>query len=229
MSEPDVFDTISQNLSLIRGQIATAAKMDGRKAEDVTLIAVSKKQPDDRIDAALATGQRVFGENRVQEAQMRWQDRRTQYPDLRLHLIGPLQTNKASDAVALFDVIETLDREKLAVILAKEMEKQGVMRECLVQVNTGDESQKAGITPEEAVAFTAHCQHDLGLNITGLMCIPPIDEEPAMHFALLKKLASQAGLTTLSMGMSGDYETAIHFGASQVRVGSSIFGARPAP
>ena len=229
MSGSDVFDTISQNLSLIRGQMATAAEMDGRKAEDVTLIAVSKKQPDDRIDAALATGQRVFGENRVQEAQMRWQDRRDQYPDLRLHLIGPLQTNKASDAVALFDVIETLDREKLAVILAKEMEKQGVMRECLVQVNTGDESQKAGITPEDAVAFAAHCQYDLGLNITGLMCIPPIDEEPAMHFALLKKLASQAGLTTLSMGMSGDYETAIRFGATQVRVGSSIFGVRPAP
>ena len=229
MSGPDVFDTISQNLSLIRGQMATAAEMDGRKPDDVTLIAVSKKQPDERIDAALAAGQRVFGENRVQEAQMRWQDRRAQYPDLRLHLIGPLQTNKAGDAVALFDVIETLDREKLAVILAKEMEKQGVMLECLVQVNTGDESQKAGITPEEAVAFAAHCQHDLGLNITGLMCIPPIDEEPAMHFALLKKLANQAGLATLSMGMSGDYETAIRFGATQVRVGSSIFGERPVP
>ena len=229
MSGSDVFDTISQNLSLIRGQMATAAEMDGRKPEEVTLIAVSKKQPEERIDAALATGQRVFGENRVQEAQMRWQDRRAQYTDLRLHLIGPLQTNKASNAVALFDVIETLDREKLAVILAKEMEKQGVMREFLVQVNTGDESQKAGITPKEAVAFAAHCQHDLGLNITGLMCIPPIDEEPAMHFALLKKLASQAGLATLSMGMSGDFEVAIRFGATQVRVGSSIFGARPAP
>ena len=229
MSGSDVFDTISQNLSLIRGQMATAAEMDGRKPEEVTLIAVSKKQPEERIDAALATGQRVFGENRVQEAQMRWQDRRAQYTDLRLHLIGPLQTNKASNAVALFDVIETLDREKLAVILAKEMEKQGVMREFLVQVNTGDESQKAGITPKEAVAFAAHCQHDLGLNITGLMCIPPIDEEPATHFALLKKLASQAGLATLSMGMSGDFEVAIRFGATQVRVGSSIFGARPAP
>ena len=229
MSGPDVFDTIRQNLSHIHSQMTIAAEMDGRKPEDVTLIAVSKKQPDERIDAALAAGQRVFGENRVQEAQMRWQDRRAQYSDVRLHLIGPLQTNKASDAVALFDVIETLDREKLAVILAKEMEKQGVKRQCLVQVNTGDESQKAGITPEDAVAFATHCQHDLGLNITGLMCIPPIDEEPAMHFALLKKLAQQAGLATLSMGMSGDFETAIRFGATQVRVGSSIFGDRPAP
>ena len=228
MSSTDVFDTIRQNLSHIRGQMATSAEIDGRNADDVTLIAVSKKQPDDRIDAALEAGQRVFGENRVQEAQTRWQDCRPAFPDLRLHLIGPLQTNKAGDAVALFDVIETVDREKLAVTLAKEMEKQQRQRQCLVQVNTGDEDQKAGITPQEAVAFAAHCQHDLGLNITGLMCIPPIDEEPAMHFALLKKLADQAGLQTLSMGMSGDFETAIRFGATQVRVGSSIFGERPA-
>jgi pyridoxal phosphate enzyme (YggS family) len=138
-----------------------------------------------------------------------------------------LQTNKAGDAVALFDVIETLDREKLAVSLAREMQKQNLERECLIQVNTGDEDQKAGITPQEAVAFSRHCQQTHGLNITGMMCIPPVDEEPAMHFALLKTLAVEAGLDVLSMGMSGDYETAIRFGATHIRVGSSLFGARP--
>ena len=227
MSENTILETISANLLSIKSQMANAAEMDGRKPEEVTLIAVSKKQPDDRIDAALKAGQRVFGENRVQEAQGRWHDRRAIFPDLRLHLIGPLQTNKAADAVALFDVIETLDREKLAVILAKEMEKQSLKRQCLVQVNTGDEDQKAGIAPQDALAFVQYCQHDLGLEITGLMCIPPVDEEPAMHFALLNKMAKQAGLKTLSMGMSGDFETAIRFGATQVRVGSSVFGERP--
>ena len=227
MKENPMLDKISTNLLSIRGQMAIAAESDGRKLDDVMLIAVSKKQPDDRIDAALQAGQRVFGENRVQEAQIRWQDRRPHYSDLRLHLIGPLQTNKAADAVALFDVIETLDREKLAVTLAKEMEKQGLNRDCLIQVNTGDESQKAGIAPEDAPDFIDYCQGDLGLSIKGLMCIPPIDEEPAMHFALLKKMAQQKGLNILSMGMSGDFETAIRFGATQVRVGSSIFGERP--
>ena len=222
---------VAAQLAAVQSQLAAAMaqRQAVYAANPVTLVAVSKRQPDAKIDAALVAGQRVFGENRVQEANSRWAARRAQHADLTLHLIGPLQTNKVVEAVALFDVIETLDREKLAVILAKEMEKQGVMRECLVQVNTGDESQKAGITPEDAVTFATHCQHDLGLNITGLMCIPPIDEEPAMHFALLKKLANQAGLATLSMGMSGDFEAAIRFGATQVRVGSSIFGARPAP
>ena len=155
---------------------------------------------------------------------MRWTDRKIQFPDLKLHLIGPLQTNKAEDAVQLFDVIESLDREKLASVLAKAMKKHGLNRECFIQVNTGDEDQKSGILPQDAVAFAQHCMNDHGLNITGMMCIPPVDEEPAMHFALLKKLAADAGLPKLSMGMSGDYETAIRFGATQVRVGSSLFG-----
>jgi len=219
--------SITEQRDLILADIAAAAKADGRGADAVTLIAVSKKQPDDRIDAALEAGLRVFGENRVQEAQMRWTERRASYPDLRLHLIGPLQTNKAGDAVALFDVIETLDREKLAVNLAREMQKQNLERECLIQVNTGDEDQKAGITPQEAVAFSRHCRQTHGLNVTGMMCIPPVDEEPAMHFALLKTLTAKAGLDVISMGMSGDYETAIRFGATHIRVGSWLFGARP--
>jgi pyridoxal phosphate enzyme (YggS family) len=220
-------NSISAQRDHIYAEIETAAQADGRKASDVTLIAVSKKQPEERIDAALEAGLRVFGENRVQEAQTRWSHRRGQYPDLRLHLIGPLQTNKAADAVALFDVIETVDREKLAASLAREMQKQNLQRACLIQVNTGDEAQKAGIHPQDAVAFSRHCREIHGLNITGMMCIPPVDEEPAMHFALLKKLAAEAGLQVLSMGMSGDYPTAIRFGATHVRVGSSLFGARP--
>ena len=218
--------TISAALEDIQAKIKQAAEDDGRLKTDVTLIAVSKKQPDERIDEALSCGIRVFGENRVQEAQMRWTDRKIQFPDLKLHLIGPLQTNKAEDAVQLFDVIESLDREKLASVLAKAMKKHGLNRECFIQVNTGDEDQKSGILPQDAVAFAQHCMNDHGLNITGMMCIPPVDEEPAMHFALLKKLAAEAGLPKLSMGMSGDYETAIRFGATQVRVGSSLFGAR---
>lgn len=217
---------ISTSLKAIKDKITLAAQDDQRLEHDVTLIAVSKKQSDERIEEALDAGLRIFGENRVQEAKSRWQDRRAHYPDLKLHLIGPLQTNKAEDAVALFDVIESLDRDKLAGALAKAMTKQGLTRECLIQVNTGEEDQKAGITPQDAVAFVHHCQTHHGLNITGLMCIPPVDEEPAMHFALLKKLAQEAGLPKLSMGMSGDFETAIRFGATQVRVGSSLFGAR---
>jgi len=217
---------ISTSLKAIKDKITLAAQDDQRLEHDVTLIAVSKKQSDERIEEALDAGLRIFGENRVQEAQSRWQDRRAHYPDLKLHLIGPLQTNKAEDAVALFDVIESLDRDKLAGALAKAMTKQGLTRECLIQVNTGEEDQKAGITPQDAVAFVHYCQTHHGLNITGLMCIPPLDEEPAMHFALLKKLAQEAGLPKLSMGMSGDFETAIRFGATQVRIGSSLFGAR---
>ena len=216
---------ISDNLAEINSAIAKAA-MAANMPHQVELIAVSKQQPDDRIDAALEAGQRVFGENRVQEAMGRWVHRRADYPDLKLHLIGPLQTNKAADAVALFDVIEVLDREKLASALAKEMQRQNRHLPCLVQVNTGEEDQKSGIFPNEAVAFAHHCRDHYGLNITGMMCIPPADEEPAMHFALLAKLAKEAGLTTLSMGMSGDYLEAIKFGATSVRVGSAIFGER---
>lgn len=221
-------DLIEDNLRHIKDNISTAAAQSGRSDKDVCLVAVSKKQPDERIDAALAAGLRVFGENRVQEAMGRWQHHRADYPDLELRLIGPLQTNKAADAVGFFDVIESVDREKLARILASEMQKQSRHLPCLVQVNTGEEEQKAGIAPQDAVAFTDFCRHDLGLEITGLMCIPPMDEEAAMHFALLRTLADKAGLPHLSMGMSSDYAEAITFGATHVRVGSALFGARPA-
>lgn len=217
--------TTSQSLLVISDSINQASKQ-ADQMHPVTLVAVSKQQPDEKIDAALDAGQRVFGENRVQEAISRWGHRRADYPDLRLHLIGPLQTNKVADAVALFDVIEVVDREKLAAALAKEMAKQDRHLPCLVQVNTGEEEQKSGISPQETVAFVRHCQSHHGLNITGLMCIPPADEEPAMHFALLAKLAKTCGLSELSMGMSGDYLEAIKFGATSVRVGSAIFGAR---
>ncbi|MDA1153096.1 MAG: YggS family pyridoxal phosphate-dependent enzyme, partial [Proteobacteria bacterium] len=188
--------------------------------------AVSKRQPDDRIDAALVAGQRVYGENRVQEAQTRWAHRRNHHKDLRLHLIGPLQTNKAGDAVALFDVIEVVDRPKLAKALGDEMIRQNRQLECYVQVNTGEEAQKSGIAPDDADDFIAYCRDEVGLNLTGLMCIPPVDEEAAMHFALLNIIAKRNGLAKLSMGMSDDFEDAIAFGASAVRVGSAIFGAR---
>ena len=191
-----------------------------------TLVAVSKRQPDDRIEAALVAGHRVFGENRVQEAQERWAERRVLYPDLKLHLIGPLQTNKAADAVALFDVIEVVDRPKLARSLSTEMARQGRHLPCYVQVNTGEEDQKSGILPDEADSFIGFCREECGLDIAGLMCIPPVDEEPAMHFALLRTIAERNGLPGLSMGMSGDYEEAVRFGATSVRVGSAIFGSR---
>lgn len=206
--------------------ILTDASKQADQMHPIRLVAVSKQQPDEKIDAALDAGQRVFGENRVQEAISRWGHRRADYPDLILHLIGPLQTKKVAEAVALFDVIEVVDREKLAAALAKEMAKQDRHLPCLVQVNTGEEEQKSGISPQETVAFVRHCQSHHGLNITGLMCIPPADEEPAMHFALLAKLAKTCGLSELSMGMSGDYLEAIKFGATSVRVGSAIFGAR---
>ena len=220
-------DRIEDNLRQIKDNISTAVQQSGRSEKDVCLVAVSKKQPDERIDAALAAGLRVFGENRVQEAIGRWQHRRADYPDLELRLIGPLQTNKAADAVGFFDVIESVDREKLARILSNEMQKQSRHLPCLVQVNTGEEEQKAGIAPQDAVAFTDFCRHDLGLEITGLMCIPPAAEEAAMHFALLRTLAERAGLPHLSMGMSSDYAEAITFGATHVRVGSALFGERP--
>ena len=192
----------------------------------VTLVAVSKRQPDTKIDAALAAGQRVFGENRVQEATSRWAARRAQYADLTLHLIGPLQTNKVVEAVALFDVIEVVDRQKLARALAKEMTRQNRHLPCLIQVNTGEEPQKSGILPDQLDDFFVFCRDDLGLPIQGLMCIPPVDEDAAMHFALLNSMAKRLNLSNLSMGMSSDYTNAIGFGATSVRVGSAIFGAR---
>lgn len=194
--------------------------------EDVTLVAVSKLQPDDRVDAALAAGQRVFGENRVQEAEGRWGRRRDSFADLHLRLIGPLQSNKATDAVRLFDAIDSLDRPKLAAAIAEAVQKAGRQPELLVQVNTGEEPQKAGVIPTEADAFIRSVRDEFGLTVSGLMCIPPADEEPAMHFALLAKIAERNGLRALSMGMSEDFETAIRFGATMIRVGSAVFGAR---
>ena len=220
---------IADNLAAIHDKIAVAeaaCKTQTGLNRPVTLVAVSKRQTDDRIDAALLAGQRVFGENRVQEAQGRWVPRRDQHADLTLHLIGPLQTNKAADAVALFDVIEVVDRPKLAKALGDEMIRQNRQLECYIQVNTGKEAQKSGIAPEDADDFIAYCRDEVGLNVTGLMCIPPFDEEAAMHFALLNIIAKRNGLAKLSMGMSDDFEEAIAFGASAVRVGSAIFGAR---
>ena len=210
----------------VKSQIEKTRQSAVGSAEMVHLIAVSKQQPDEKIEAALATGHRLFGENRVQEATERWAHRRALFPDLRLHLIGPLQSNKAAEAVALFDVIETIDRPKIAKAVSAEMIKQDKKRSCFIQVNTGEEPQKSGIAPQDTLDFVTYCQKDLGLAVMGLMCIPPQTEEPAMHFALLKKLARQAGLPHLSMGMSADYEDAIAFGADYVRVGSALFGER---
>lgn len=213
-------------LEQVKDSIASAEREAGRKAGSVTLVAVSKTFDVEAIAPVIEAGQRVFGENRVQEAQGKWPALGTLHPDVELHLIGPLQSNKAKEAVALFDVIETVDREKIAAELAKEIARQGKAPRLYVQVNTGSEPQKAGIDPREAVAFVNRCRDDHGLAVEGLMCIPPIDENPGPHFALLEKLAREAGLEKLSMGMSSDYELAIAFGATSVRVGSAIFGAR---
>ena len=204
-------------------RIGRAAQAAGRRGEDVELVAVSKTQPWEAIEPVLAAGQRVFGENRVQEAMERWEGRRE---GLTLHLIGPLQTNKAKEAVAFFDVIETLDRGKLARVLAEEIARQGRSPRLYVQVNTGEEPQKAGVIPAEADAFLATARKTYGLEPEGLMCIPPAGEPPGPHFALLAKIAARNGLAKLSMGMSDDFETAIRFGATTVRVGSAVFGAR---
>jgi hypothetical protein len=190
------------------------------------LVAVGKTHRADAIRAALAAGQRVFGENRVQEAHEKFPALKAEYPGLELHLIGPLQTNKARDAVALFDVIQSVDRERLAGVLAKEMERAGKQVTCFIQVNTGEEEQKAGILPADLDAFVASCRDVHKLPVVGLMCIPPVGEEPALHFALLRKMAERNGLAKVSMGMSADYETAVRLGATHVRVGSALFGAR---
>jgi pyridoxal phosphate enzyme (YggS family) len=204
-------------------RIGRAAQACGRDPASVTLVAVSKQQPWEAIAPVLAAGQTVFGENRVQEAMARWEGRAE---GLALHLIGPLQSNKAREAVAFFDVIETLDREKLARALADEVQKQGRRPRLYVQVNTGEEPQKAGVDPAGADAFIAACRGTYGLEPEGLMCIPPADEPPGPHFALLARIAARNGLARLSMGMSGDFETAVAFGATSVRVGSAVFGAR---
>jgi len=217
---------VGQNLEKVNAAIAEAAKAAGRAASDINLVAVSKTQPADSIRPALAAGHRLFGENRVQEAAGKWPDLRREFPDLRLHLIGPLQTNKVKQAVDLFDVIETLDRAKLARALAKEMDRTGKRLDCYIEVNTGEEAQKAGIAPMEADDFIHFCGGELNLPVVGVMCIPPADEEPAPHFALMAKIAERNGLARVSMGMSADYELAIALGATHVRVGTAIFGPR---
>jgi len=222
----DVFEEISAARADVLARIAAAAKSVGRDPASVELVAVSKVQPEERIEAMLAAGQRVFGENRVQEAEARWAARRAAYPDLELRLIGPLQSNKAKEAVALFDVIESLDREKLAGALADACAKVGRTPRMYVQVNTGEEEQKAGVAPLEADAFIAKVRGEFGFAVEGLMCIPPADQPAGPHFALLAKIAARNGVAKLSMGMSADYETAVMFGATSVRVGSALFGAR---
>jgi pyridoxal phosphate enzyme (YggS family) len=218
-------ETVASRAAVL-ARIAAAAEAAGRNPGDVALVAVSKQQPDERVEAMLGAGQRLFGENRVQEAQARWTHRRGRFADLRLRLVGPLQTNKAADAVGFFDAIDSLDRLKLAQAIANAAQRAGRCPDVLVQVNTGEESQKAGVAPADADALIKAARETLGLPVRGLMCIPPVDEEPAMHFALLAKIAARNGLAELSMGMSQDFETAIRFGATQVRIGSALFGAR---
>ena len=220
---------IRDRLAGIRARIAAAERAAGRAAGSVRLIAVSKTFGADAVRPVIAAGQPVFGENRVQEAKAKWPALMQETPGLELHLIGPLQSNKAREAVALFDAIHTVDRESIAAALAKEIARQHRRPRLFVEVNTGAEPQKAGVPPEETDAFVARCRDTHGLAIDGLMCIPPADEGPAPHFALLAKIAKRLGLPSLSMGMSGDFETAIAFGATDIRVGSAIFGERVSP
>ncbi|MCR9124811.1 MAG: YggS family pyridoxal phosphate-dependent enzyme [Rhodobacteraceae bacterium] len=215
------------SLSEINTRIAAAERNAGRPAGSVQLIAVSKVQPDERVEAVLQQGHRIFGENRVQEAAGKWPGFRARYDEIDLHLIGPLQTNKARQAMALCDAIHSVDRPKLATTIARLAQETGTCPALFIQVNTGEETQKAGVLPTDADGFVAECRA-MDLPVRGLMCIPPADEEPALHFALLAQIASRNGLDGLSMGMSGDFETAIALGATHVRVGSAIFGAREA-
>lgn len=220
---------IEPALVRVQTRVANAARAAGRDPRDVSLIAVSKAHPQAVACSALTAGHRIFGENRVQEAAAKWPELRQRFTDIDLHLIGPLQTNKAADAVALFDVIQTLDRERLAQALAREFERQDRAPALFVQVNTGEEGQKAGVMPGNADAFIARCRREYGLAIAGLMCIPPAREDPEPHFAMLAEIAARNGVSRLSMGMSADFETAIGLGATEVRVGTAIFGTRPTP
>lgn len=226
MTEPALISSAPAALADVEARIAAAAREANRDPAAVHLIAVSKTFDREAILPVLAAGQRQFGENRVQEAKAKWPELRALYPDVTLHLIGPLQSNKTREAVELFDAIHTVDRPKIARAIADEQQRQGKRLKLFIEVNTGDEPQKAGIPPRETAAFLQHCRQDLGLEIAGLMCIPPVDEEAAVHFAFLAKLAADLGLPELSMGMSGDFETAAQFGATYVRVGSAIFGSR---
>jgi len=227
MTDKTPMDTTSRRLETVRAEIRTAAIEFGRDPLSVTLVAVSKTHGVDQVLEAIHAGQRLFGENRVQEAKEKWPALKSEFPDVELHLLGPLQTNKVKDAVALFDVIQSVDRDRLAVALAAEMAKTGRRPRCLIEVNVGEEPQKAGIPPLEVEGFVRRCRDDLGLPITGLMCVPPVDEEPAPHFALLAQTARRLGLSDISMGMSADFPIAIQFGATMVRVGTAIFGSRP--
>ena len=218
-------DTVTR-LAEIRTAISRTERDFGREAGSVALVAVSKTKPAEQISEVLEAGQRVFGENYVQEAKAKWPALKERFPDAELHMIGPLQSNKAREAVELFDVIQSLDRESLAKELAREVAKTGKTPRLFVQINTGEEAQKGGVLPADADAFLQRCREVHGLTIEGLMCIPPAEEPPSPHFGLLAKIAARNGLKGLSMGMSADYEAAIQLGATYVRVGSAIFGAR---
>ena len=220
---------IAETLKTIRREIDQTAADWGREGADITLVAVGKVFPADRVEPALRAGHRTFGENKVREALEKWPDLKARYPGVRLHLIGPLQTNKVAKALRIFDVIETVDRPKLAKTIARLGSEMNVRVPCHVQVNTGEEPRKSGVVPAEADDFIKECRHAHGLDIRGVMCIPPVDEEPSPHFALLKTIADRNRLSNCSMGMSADYKVAVQFGATHVRVGSAIFGPRPHP
>ena len=226
MDETRARDEAAARLAAVQERIAQAAREAGRDPADITLIAVSKTFGPEAIEPVIEAGQLVFGENRVQEAKAKWPDLRARNPSVKLHLVGPLQSNKVRDAVALADAIHAIDREKIARMIAEEQARAGRALELFVEVNTGGEAQKAGVDPREAAAFVARCRDAFGLTIAGLMCIPPVDETPAPHFALLAKIAGEAGVAGLSMGMSADFEMAIAHGATHVRVGTAIFGER---
>ncbi len=217
---------VIENLASVKSLVETAAKADGRTADDIKLIAVSKTKPASLIHTVIRTGHLLFGENRLQETEEKWPALREEFLNVRLHLIGPLQRNKVKRSLQLFDVIETVDSPKLAKTLAREMDASGLRPDCYLQVNTGEEAQKSGIIPAELDAFVVFCRDELKLPVRGLMCLPPKTEEPALHFSLLRELSKRNGLEELSMGMTADFETAIRFGATVVRVGTAIFGAR---
>jgi pyridoxal phosphate enzyme (YggS family) len=225
-ANPQELSGIAANLAAVRARLVLAARSAGRDPATVELVAISKTQPREIVTAALDAGQRLFGENRVQEAQAKYPALKARYPNLRLHLVGPLQSNKAGDAVALFDAIETVDRPRLAEMLAREIDRQGKRPACFVQVNTGAEPQKAGVAPDAADGFIAQCRTDWNLPLAGLICVPPAGADPAPHFSLLADIAARNGLRQLSMGMSGDFEIAIAHGATLIRIGTAIFGSR---
>jgi hypothetical protein len=225
-SQSPLLPDIGANLRKVQAEVAAAARAAGREPADVRIVAVTKTHGPERVRPSLIAGHRLFGENRVQEAEDKWPALRAEFPNLRLHLIGPLQGNKVRAAVRLFDVIETVDSAKLAERIQRIAAAEKRQLDCFVQVNTGDESQKAGVAPEAADALIAECRERLGLPVKGLMCIPPLDEEPSPHFALLREIGRRNGIHELSMGMSADYKVAVAFGATLVRVGTAIFGAR---